>query len=302
MPDYHTDNVVTLIAASGALDQLEIGSVVDALQHHGGIVTGVEWLAEEEACDIFFAVLSVEDAVGMLEHLLEAVPFDYIVQSAAERKKKLLICDMDSTIIQQECVDELADFAGLKEEVSAITARAMNGELDFKEALIERVQLLKGLQETVLHTAYEERITFMPGAKELVATMREQGAKTLLVSGGFTFFTSRVKEILGFDIEEANILEIADGVLTGEVVPPIRDKLAKRDALSYYTEKFGFKEQETLAVGDGANDLPMLQLAGLGVAYHAKPAVRSAVQVRIDHTDLTALLYAQGYGSSDIIR
>ncbi|NDF12824.1 MAG: phosphoserine phosphatase SerB, partial [Proteobacteria bacterium] len=240
------------------------------------------------------------EAREILEHLLANVPFDAVVQKAAGRKKKLLISDMDSTIINQECIDELADFAGLKAKVSAITERAMNGELDFKEALRERVGLLSGMDESVLQKVYDERITFMAGAKTLVKTMKQNGAQCILVSGGFTFFTSRVKDAVGFDLDEANILLIENAKLTGKVKEPILDKQSKRDALSFYTEKFDLKSHETMAVGDGANDLPMLQLAGLGVAYHAKPNVRAQARARIDTCDLTALLYVQGYTKEQV--
>jgi phosphoserine phosphatase len=297
------DNVFTLIAnpETYPLDENEANTVVDALQHHGAIVTDLQWLSEGRACDIFFAVLGVDEAREMATHLLSEVPFDGIIQPITGRRKKLLISDMDSTMIQQECIDELAEFAGLKEKISKITDRAMNGELDFEEALEERVALLKGLPEDVLQRAFDENIEYMPGAKELVATMKANGAMCVLVSGGFTYFTSRVKDGLGFDVDEANILEIKDGRLTGEVRKPVLDKQSKVDALSFYTEKYALQQYQTLAVGDGANDLPMLEAAGLGVAYHAKPAVRAAAGSKIDTCDLSALLYAQGYKEGEII-
>lgn len=298
------DNVVTLISNPDKfkLTDKEIGIAVDALQHHGGIITEVEWLSEGEACDIYFAVLERMDAREMLWHLFDGVKLDYIVQFAGNRKKKLLISDMDSTMIEQECIDEIASVLGIKEEISAITERAMNGELNFEEALIERVAKLKGVTEAQLQEVFEKNITPMSGAKELVATMKESGAKCILVSGGFTFFTTKVRDMLGFDIDESNRLVIENGILTGEVRKPILGKEAKKDALSFYTEKFGLQVFDTLAIGDGANDLPMLLAAGTGVAYHAKPKVRQMAKAKIDTCDLTALLYAQGYRERDIIK
>ncbi|MCH2038584.1 MAG: phosphoserine phosphatase SerB, partial [Rickettsiales bacterium] len=225
------------------------------------------WLAESRALDVIFNT----DAhnIELLESIVDAVvasePYDYMVQPLADRKKKLLITDMDSTIIQQECIDELADYAGIKDKVSDITERAMNGELDFAEALEERVGLLKGLSESVLKDTYEHKIHFMPGAKSLVKTMNKHGAKTILVSGGFTYFTGRVSEDLGFHAHDSNQLEIIEGTLSGKVIPPIRDKDAKVVNLKKYAQKFNLNHGQVLAVGDGANDLPMLKEAGVGV-------------------------------------
>ncbi len=282
------------------LAETEMHSVVDALQASGAIVEDVSWLANEEAVDIFFAVLGLEEADEMMAHLLADVPFDYIVQPSNARKKKMLICDMDSTMIEQECIDELADYAGIKDKIAAITERAMRGELDFKASLRERVGMLEGLSEAVLQEAYDNKITFTPGARELVQTMKAQGAHTVLVSGGFTFFTSRVAEGLGFDVQEANILEIEDGKLTGKVREPILDRDAKVNALLFHAEEHGITLQDVIAVGDGANDLPMLQKAGLGEAYHAKPAVQAGARAKINSCDLRALLYAQGIKAEDI--
>lgn len=295
-------NVVTLIANPEklALKKVEVDSVVDALAANGAIIEHVEWLAENIACDIFFAVLSQDDVRELLEQLLAAVPFDFVVQNAWGRKKKLFISDMDSTIIEQECIDELADVLGLKEKIARITERAMNGELEFKDALRERVAMLKNLPEEKLQEVYNSKISFMPGAKTLVATMKKNGAKTVLVSGGFTFFTERVRDAIGFDAQEANILEIENGKLTGKVKEPILDKTSKLNALKFYAEELGISLQTTLAAGDGANDLPMIKSAGLGVAYHAKPSVKAQAMAKIDHSDLTALLYAQGYKAEEI--
>jgi len=281
------------------LTEAELNSIVDALQAQGGIIDDVKWLAENEACDIYFAVLSAAEAKEMLAHLLANVPFDFVIQTEEGRKKKLLICDMDSTIIEQECIDELADFIGKKEEVSQITARAMNGELEFKSALRERVALLEGLPVTKLDETFEKRITIMPGAKELITTMKENGARTVLVSGGFTFFTERVQQVVGFDVQEANILEIDGTNLSGKVREPILDKTAKLNALLFYSEEIGINTHSALAVGDGANDLPMLMEAGMGVAYHAHPNVKAQTRAKIDHCDLRSLLYIQGYKKLD---
>ncbi len=228
------------------------------------------------------------------EHSVESYPFDVIVQPVSNRRKKLLICDMDSTMITCECVDELADFVGKKTEVAAITKRAMNGELDFEAALIQRVRLLKGLEESVLQRCYDERVRPSMGAKELVAHMRGLGARCVLVSGGFTFFTSRVAEALGFHAHFANVLEVREGKLTGEVKRPILGKEAKLRVLEEQCAELGISLQGALAIGDGANDLPMLLAAGLGVAYRAKPAVQRQAKARLTHCNLDALTWVVG--------
>ncbi|HUO53627.1 MAG TPA: phosphoserine phosphatase SerB [Rhodoblastus sp.] len=234
-------------------------------------------------------------AVSVLRLGLGDAPIDIFVQPVATRRKKLLLADMDSTMIGQECVDELADFVGLKETVSAITERAMRGEIAFEPALRERVALLAGLDAGVVDKAIAERITLTPGGKALVRTMRAHGAFTALVSGGFTVFTSRIAEAIGFHEHRANTLLIENGKFTGAVAEPILGKAAKLATLKELTETHDLAPEQTLAIGDGANDLGMLEAAGLGVAYRAKPAVADAAQARVDHGDLTALLYAQGY-------
>ncbi len=226
---------------------------------------------------------------------LQALRVDMVVQKAEGRKKRLLIADMDSTMIQQECIDELADEAGVGAHVAAITARAMNGELDFDAALRERVGLLKGLPEGVIARVLRDRITFMPGGAVLLATMKAQGAYAALVSGGFTAFTTAVAARLGFDENRANILLAEDGKLAGTVADPILGKEAKLMALKEITSQLGITPFEAIAVGDGANDLPMLLAAGTGVALHAKPRVQTECEVRVNHGDLSALLYLQGY-------
>jgi len=233
---------------------------------------------------------------------LQALRVDLIVQPAEGRKKRLLLADMDSTMIEQECIDELADEAGVGALVAGITARAMNGELNFEAALIERVGLLKGLPEQVIDHVIRDRITLMSGGKVLLATMKAQGAYCALVSGGFTAFTAKIAAVLGFDENRANTLLVADGKLTGQVALPILGKQAKVDALHDICARLGITPAQALAVGDGANDLGMLALAGTGVALHAKPLVAAQCQVRVNHGDLTALLYLQGYAREEFAR
>jgi phosphoserine phosphatase len=230
---------------------------------------------------------------------LQAQRVDMVVQKAEGRKKRLLIADMDSTMIRQECIDELADEAGVGARVADITARAMNGELDFEGALWERVGLLKGLPEGVIAQVLRDRITLMPGGKVLLATMKANGAYAALVSGGFTAFTSAVAATLGFDENRANTLQLAGGKLAGTVAEPILGKEAKLQALNEITARLGITPAEAVAVGDGANDLPMLRAAGMGVALHAKPRVQAECEVRVNHGDLSALLYLQGYTRDD---
>lgn len=226
---------------------------------------------------------------------LQSLSVDLIVQPALNRRKRLLLADMDSTMIQQECIDELADVAGFGPRVAAITARAMNGELDFEDALRERVALLRGLPITVIDDVIRTRITLMPGGPALLATMKANGAHAALVSGGFTSFTARIAATLGFDEHRANTLLAQDGLLTGQVADPILGKQAKVQALHDITARLGLTAADVLAVGDGANDLGMLGVAGTGVALHAKPSVAAQCTVRVNHGDLTALLYLQGY-------
>lgn len=230
---------------------------------------------------------------------LQSMGIDLNLQRAGGRRKAMLLADMDSTMIQQECIDELADMAGVGAHVAGITARAMNGELDFESALNERVGLLKGLPVAVIDQVLAERITFMPGGRALIATMKAHGGHAVLVSGGFTAFTAKVAGALGFDEHRANTLLAEDGRLTGTVALPILGKQAKVDALIEITARLGITPAEVIAVGDGANDLGMLHLAGAGVALHAKPSVAAQCALRINHGDLTALLYLQGYSRAD---
>ncbi|OAI42619.1 phosphoserine phosphatase [Rhizomicrobium sp. SCGC AG-212-E05] len=230
------------------------------------------------------------------------LPLDINLVKTDQRRKKLLIADMDSTIINVECLDELADMAGLKPQIAAITERAMRGDLEFEGALKERVGMLKGLKLDALERTYVERVRLNPGARSLLATMRGHGAHTMLVSGGFGYFTKRVAEAAGFHVERGNILLDDGAALTGEVAMPILGREAKLAALEEAAASLKLDFAQTLAVGDGANDLAMIQKAGLGVAYHAKPVVAEAAGAAINHNDLTALLYLQGYSDSEIVK
>ncbi|RAK63790.1 phosphoserine phosphatase SerB [Phenylobacterium kunshanense] len=241
------------------------------------------------------------DARRIVERETAHMPVDWCVQPAAGRRKRLLVADMDSTIINVECLDELADYAGLKPHIAAITERAMRGELEFETALRERVALLRGLSVTALQQAYDERVRLNPGARTLVRTMAANGARCALVSGGFTFFTRRVAEAAGFHLDRANTLVEAGGELTGEVGEPILGREAKLKALLEEAEGIGASLHETLAIGDGANDLAMIEVAGLGVAYRAKPIVAAQADAKVDHADLTALLYFQGYRADEFV-
>ena len=286
--------VVTLVS-SPARPAIEPTLVESLRGAWGGAAT--RWLAMNEAVE--FMVPAIPDNRWDVWKDLQGMNVDLIVQPEAGRRKKMLLADMDSTMIQQECIDELADEAGVGDYVKDITARAMNGELDFEAALTERVALLKGLDQEVISKVLAERITFMPGGKALVTTMRENGGYAALVSGGFTAFTARVAAELGFDENRANTLLVADGKLTGEAGRPILGKQAKVDALEEITRKLEISEQDVMAVGDGANDLGMLKRAGSGVALHAKPSVAAECDIRINHGDLTALLYLQGYAKTE---
>jgi len=260
------------------------------------------WLDPGLAADIPFAPANADEiavAPARLRDRIAGLPVDSVVQPRAGRRKKLLLADMDSTMIGQECIDELADFVGLKPHVAAITERAMRGEIAFEPALRERVALLAGLDTGVIATVIAERITLTTGGWRLVQTMRAHGAYAALVSGGFTAFTEVIAEKLGFDESRANRLLVADGKLSGEVSEPILGREAKLAALQELRARLGLAPHETLAVGDGANDLAMLKEAGLGVAFHAKPAVAVAAHARIDHSDLRALLYIQGYARGE---
>ena len=260
----------------------------------------INWLHQRIAVE--FVKPQLATAVDAARELVGGKPIDVALVPLANRRKRLLIADMDSTMIEQECIDELADAVGIKAEVAAITARAMNGELDFEAALRTRVELLKGLPRARIEEVRREQITFAPGGRTLVQTMKAYGAYTSLVSGGFTFFADYIGKRIGFDEAMANTLEFDGDVLTGTVADPILGKQAKLDRLNALVAEHDIPMAATLAVGDGANDLDMIRAAGLGVALHAKPVVAAEAQVRIDHGDLTALLYLQGYADEEFVR
>lgn len=268
---------------------------------HVGAST-MNWLAENIACDIVLQnATSAGDADARLRDALQGEPVDIAIQDQATRRKRILIADMDSTMIDQECIDELADEVGLKDHVAAITARAMRGEIAFEPALRERVALLRGLETTVIDRLVAKRITPASGARALVQTMRAHGAYTALVSGGFDVFTAPIAEKLGFHENRANRLLEQHGRLTGEVAEPILGRGAKATALLEIAGRLNTTPDDAIAVGDGANDLDMIRLAGTGVALHAKPAVAAEAKVRIDHSDLTALLFLQGYRLDEFV-
>ena len=307
--------VATLIADSGLDDSLaseiaydfETGCTAGELQCYS-------MLDEGHAADLVFVPAAAFDrnscaelAIAIQQRALsiaqggfgQDINLDIVIQPVANREKRLLVADMDSTMITVECIDELADYAGLKPQIAAITERAMRGELDFEAALDARVALLEGLDAGVIDRCLAERVRIMPGAETLVRTMRARGARCVLVSGGFTRFAEPVARTIGFDRAIANVLEIADGRLTGRVARPVVGAATKLETLRAEAAALGIGLEATLAVGDGANDLPMVQAAGLGVAYRAKPIVAAAARARVEHGDLTALLWAQGIARKD---
>jgi phosphoserine phosphatase len=301
-----SENVLTLIAteAASAASGRACAAAHRALTELGARVSGEDWLAPNLVCDIGFDDLSPDQADAAcraaLVREIGAVAIDVLAQPSVGRKKALLVADMEATIIANEMLDELADLRGLRARISAITARAMNGELDFAAALKERVKLLKDLPESALPMV-AARIRINPGAKTLVATMRANGAYAALVSGGFRVFADPIRDALGFDLAVANQLIVANGRLSGTVGEPILAKEAKLATLTSLATERHVSLAAAVSVGDGANDLPMLQAAGLGIAYHAKPAVAAQTRYRIDHADLSALLYAQGYRREEFV-
>ncbi|MGK2742323.1 phosphoserine phosphatase SerB [Tepidicaulis sp. LMO-SS28] len=290
-------NVLTLIGSPAqALTEDHAAEAARALN-----LGAPDWLAPGMACDFALDTGDIKAAEDAARAALNGAAIDVVAQPLAHRRKKLLVADMDSTIIEQECIDELADAVGIKPQIAEITERAMRGDLEFEPALRERVSLLKGLPVVELERVYNEKISLMPGGPALCATMRANGATCALVSGGFTFFTARIAERVGFQHNQANVLLMEDGKLTGQVREPILGRQAKLDALIQFRGKLGLAYEETLAVGDGANDLAMIGEAGLGVAYHAKPLVAEAAPARVTYGDLTALLYIQGYRAEEIV-
>ncbi|SFI27530.1 phosphoserine phosphatase [Bosea sp. OK403] len=292
--------VATLVSAHGQ-------ALVDdsLLSHLSATIPGLTHSARldgEIAADVFAEANDARKLEAEIRLALAGAAIDIVVQPEATRRKALFLADMDSTMIGQECIDELAAYVGLKEKVSGITERAMRGEIAFEPALRERVALLKGVPLSIVGEIIADRITLTPGGSALVRTMRTHGGYTALVSGGFTVFTGPISSTIGFDEHRSNVLLAHEGVLTGEVANPILGKQAKLDALLELRGRLGLAPAQTLAVGDGANDLAMLGEAGLGAAFRAKPAVAAAAHARLDHADLTALLYAQGYTGAEIVR
>lgn len=288
--------IVTLLT-NPATPMLDRATVENLRNAWGG--GDARWLDPGVAAE--FAVEAMPENRWDVWESLQSIRIDLVVQPTKDRKKRLLIADMDSTMIQQECIDELADVAGVGAHVAGITARAMNGELDFEAALRERVGLLAGLPEAVIAQVIRDRITLMPGGHALVATMRANGAYAALVSGGFTAFTMQIAVTLGFDENRANLLMVKDGKLTGQVAEPILGRAAKVQALEEISARLGIAPKDAIAVGDGANDLGMLGMAGAGVALHAKPVVAAECDIRINHGDLTALLFLQGYSRAEFV-
>ncbi len=287
--------IITCIAPAPTLEMPMLAEQLQARIPNSSL----KWLSGEKVFDLEVEALT-NDAREMLAEEIEDMQLDVVIQPAENRKKKLLLCDMDSTIIQQECIDELADAAGIKDKVSAITERAMKGEIEFEAALKERVALLKDVSEEALGEVWLTKIGLTPGAQTLVKTMKAHGAKAVLVSGGFTYFTAKVAKEAGFDEHHANELLVSGGALTGEVAEPILGQDAKVTHLQRLTKELSISAEDVLAVGDGANDIPMLEAAGMGVAYHGKPAVVKAADASIQASDLRALLYVQGYTETEI--
>lgn len=296
------DLVATFIAdpAVANLTQGAVDAAQRALSDHKIPMGTPDWLHPAIACDLPLFDLDEATAYQILRPMMNERRLDLVVQPVANRRKKLLVTDMESTMIVNEMIDELANYLGVGAKVAAITERAMRGDIGFRPALLERASLLGGLEETVMLAA-RQRISFMPGGRTLIATLTHAGTYTALVSGGFRVFTDWVKERAGFDIAFANDLEVKDGVLTGQLEGPLIGQEGKAEALSDLCQRHGWQLDDALAVGDGANDLLMLKNAGMGVAYHAKPAVAAAARASIEHGDLTALLYMQGFRHSEFV-
>ncbi len=285
----------TLIAAD-RMSAGDISTAADIIRSRGAAVKNSDWIDEGKAADLFF-IGDAQKVRSALEHSIKDI--DVIVQKTDERQRLLLIADMDSTMITVECIDELADYAGIKDEVAAVTERAMRGELDFEDALRSRVALLRDLDQNVIDECLAERVKIMPGAYNLVRTVKAKGGMAILVSGGFTRFADHVGAEIGFDRVLANVLGIENGKLTGVVDGPIVNATTKKETLEGAIKATGWSVANSIAVGDGANDIPMIQAAGIGVAYHAKPKTAEAASARIDYGDLSAILYGMGYPRSE---
>jgi phosphoserine phosphatase len=296
------NHILTLICNPRTADLGDdaLNTAIAALKEMGAETGEATWLAHGIACDIPFHGPDLQAAEAAVRQHLQNAPVDIIAQQSGNRRKKLLIADMDATMVMGETLDELAEFAGCKDEVAAITSRAMNGKIRFIDALKQRIKRLEGLTlENLEKTMAGVELT--PGGKALVHTMKANGAVTMLISGGFTYFTDRVRDLIGFDEAKGNSFEISDGKLTGQVLEPIINRQAKLESLKSLAAEHGIAETDTMAVGDGANDLPMLMAAGIGVAYHAKPVVTKSAGVAVNHGDLTALLYLQGYRADEFV-
>jgi phosphoserine phosphatase len=295
-----TSYVLTLIGdmQSAPLEHVHIERVYQRL----GLTGKEEWLAEKEACDLFIdSPLSTTGIAGQAREALSGIAIDAVCTPTEGRRKKLLISDMDSTVIDQECIDELGDAIGLGSQIREITAAVVNGEISFSDALRERLALMKGTERDLLEQIYKERVSLKAGARTLVQTMRRHGAFCILVSGGFSFFTSRIAERIGFHDHQGNELVFEDAKLTGEVKEPILGRSAKLNTLMQLCAEKGIEPSSVLAVGDGANDIKMIKAAGLGVAFHGSQSLRDAANACIDHNDLTALLYIQGFSKSEFV-
>ncbi len=295
-----TSYALTLIgnARSAPLEPVHLERVYHRLATTGGI----DWLAEKEACDLFIdSPLSALDIAGQARDALRGTAIDAVCIPILGRRKKLLISDMDSTVINQECIDELGDAFGVGPRIREITAAVINGDISFSDALRERLGLMKGMERGLLESVYEERISLMPGARKFVQTMRRHGAFCILVSGGFSFFTRRIAERIGFHDQQGNNLAFKDGKLTGEVMEPILGRSAKLSTLTRLCAEKGLAPCDVLAVGDGANDIKMIEAAGLGVAFHGSDNLKKHASACVDHGDLTALLYIQGFRKSEFV-
>ncbi|MFV2034029.1 MAG: phosphoserine phosphatase SerB [Halocynthiibacter sp.] len=294
-----TSYALVLIAnsSSGPLKRAQIDRVCEICGE-----VRVDWLAQDEACDIYFdSSLSSAELTRRARLTLSGTSVDVVCIAVQGRRKKILVSDMDSTVINQECIDELGDAVGVGAKVKAVTADVINGDISFSEALRKRLALMKGMDFSVLVRVYEERITLQPGARVFVQTMRHHGAHCVLVSGGFSFFTSRIAERIGFHDHHGNELAFANGKLTGEIIEPILGRSAKLDTLKSLCAAGGLDLSDALAVGDGANDIKMIEAAGLGIAYHGSDLLRKKASACVDHGDLTALLYIQGFRKSEFV-